>query len=245
LLLKLIVIALVVPPISLVFLGLLGLMVRRRHRRIGRVMVWFGLLGLLILAIPVVGRSLLVTLEDGLPLSPPPDQPPQAIVVLGGDVERGGGEAPVQQVGGVSLERVRTAALLQRRTGLPLLVSGGSIAAHEAPVAEVMADSLANDFQVPFRWIERESLDTWGNAHRSAAILREQGIRSIYLVTNAWHMRRAIMAFRDTGITITAAPTLLESTSPLPMDFVPNTSGWRASYFAIHEWIGCAFYALR
>jgi hypothetical protein len=29
------------------------------------------------------------------------------------------------------------------------------------------------------------------------------------------------------------------------MEFVPNVGGWRDSFYAIHEWIGDAWYSLR
>jgi uncharacterized SAM-binding protein YcdF (DUF218 family) len=232
---KEVVAALLVPPISLLFVTMIGLLVLRRHRRIGRFLAWFGLLGLLIMAMPAVSGLLLFTLERDLPLSPPPDRPPQAIVILGGDTPQG-------TLGPLSLERVRLGALLARRTGLPILVTGGSLRVYEAPVAVMMADSLVRDFQVPVQWIERNSSDTWENAHLSAIILREQGIKSVYLVTQAWHMRRAIVAFADTGIKVTALDC---RTAPLAGGFVPEVGAWRASYFAMHEWVGWIWYSLR
>jgi uncharacterized SAM-binding protein YcdF (DUF218 family) len=240
-------IALLVPPVSLVFVALVGLLIERRYRRIGRFLEWFGVLGLLVLAMPAVGGFLLVTIERNLPLSPPPDQPPQAIVVLGGDTLRGGSQTPLVHLGPLSLERVRVAALLYRRTGLPVLTTGGKLRASEPPVAAMMADSLVHEFGVPVRWVERESGDTWENAHLSAVILHEQGIRSVYVVTQAWHMRRAIVAFADTGITVTAAPTRLDHAPPMwfAIDFVPDVGGWRQSYLGMHEWIGLLWYSLR
>lgn len=238
--------ALLVPPIPLVFVALVGLLIERRCRSIGRFLEWFGVLGLLVLAIPAVAGLLLATLERNLPLSPPPDQPPQAIVVLGGDTLRGGSQAPITHLGPLSLERVRAAALLYRRTGLPVLITGGKLRASEPPVAAMMTDSLVHDFQVPVQWVEEESRDTWENADLSAAILRGQGIRSVYVVTQAWHMRRAIVAFSAAGITVTAAPTRFDRVSmSFALDFVPEVSGWRASYFAMHEWIGLVWYSLR
>jgi uncharacterized SAM-binding protein YcdF (DUF218 family) len=239
-------VALLVPPVSLVFVALIGLLIERRQRSIGRSLAWFGVLGLLVLALPVVSGLLLTSLERNLPLAPPPDHPPQAIVVLGGDIQRGGGPEPLAIPGPLSLERVRTAALLHRRTGLPILITGGTLRKSEPPVAAVMADSLVHDFQVPAQWVERESRDTWENARLSAAILHEQGITSVYVVTQAWHMRRAILAFADTGITVTAAPTLFDRV-PLSEagDFVPGVGGWRDSYYALHEWIGWIWYLVR
>jgi uncharacterized SAM-binding protein YcdF (DUF218 family) len=109
-----------------------------------------------------------------------------------------------------------------------------------------MADSMEREFQVPVQWQETRSLDTWENAHLSATILREHGIHSVYVVTQAWHMRRAILAFADTGIRVTAAPTRIDRMqSSLVADLVPVPNAWTTSYYAIHEFVGCAYYALR
>jgi uncharacterized SAM-binding protein YcdF (DUF218 family) len=238
--------ALLVPPISLLLVALVGALIYRRSSRSGRFLICAGLLGLLALAMPVAGASLMIALERDLPMTPPPGQPPQAIVILGGDAVRGGIQTVVVDLGPISLERVQTGAALSRRTGLPILVSGGPPRKGEPPVAALMADSLVNDFQVPVRWIEADSLDTWENAHMSAVILHAQGIRSIYIVTQAWHMRRAIMAFAAAGITATAAPPRLDRLlTPLAANFVPDVASWQESYYALHEWIGCAYYALR
>lgn len=239
-------IALLVPPTSLLFLALLGLLVQWRYRRVGALLAWCGVLGLLVMAMPVVSGALLVALEHDLPLTPPKDQPPQAIVILGGDILRGGSRMPILHPGPLSLERVLAGALLARRTGLPVLITGGKLHASEPPIGALMADSLEHDFSVPVRWVERASRDTWENAQLSAPILRAQGINSVYVVTQAWHMRRAIVAFRGTGITVTAAPTYFDHVPTLvASDFLPNVGSWRASYFAMHEWIGWVWYSLR
>jgi uncharacterized SAM-binding protein YcdF (DUF218 family) len=239
-------IALVVPPTSFLFLTLLGLVLAWRFRRIGYASAWLGALGLLLLSMPAVSVALLVALERNLPLLPPPGQPPQAIVILGGDVRRGGMRMPILRPGPLSLEREIAGALLARRTGLPILVTGGKLQRSDPPIAALMADSLEHDFMVPVQWIEPASRDTWENAHFSAPILREHGIQSVYVVTDAWHMRRAIVAFRGTGITVTAAPTYFDRMPTMAVsDFVPSVLGWRAAYFAMHEWIGWVWYLLR
>jgi uncharacterized SAM-binding protein YcdF (DUF218 family) len=238
-------IALLVPPTSLLFLALAGLFILRWRQRAGRLLLWCGLLGLLVLALPAVGGSLLVTLEQGLPLTPPQNAPPQAIVILAAEIRRV--RDPASDLPGpLSLERVRAGAALFRRTHLPILLSGGTPGGEGPPAAVLMAASLQRDFQIPATWVEAQSLDTWENAQFSAAILHAHGINSIYLVTHAWHMKRALMAFAHTGISVTAAPTELDAV-PVSVftDFLPNTLGWEESYLAFHEWIGCAWYALR
>lgn len=238
--------ALLIPPVSLLLLAIIGLLIERWHRRIGRLLAWSGLIGLSLVATPLVSGALLMALEHGLPLTPAANAPPQAIVILGGDMARGGENMIILHPGPLSLERERAGAVLYRRTHLPILVSGGPLRPDEPPLSAVMADSMEHDFQVPVQWMETRSYDTWTNARYSADILRQQGIHSVYLVTQAWHMRRALIAFAHTGITVTAAPTRIDrAQGPLIPQFIPEAGGWRATFFAMHEWIGCAYYALR
>ena len=59
-------------------------------------------------------------------------------------------------------------------------------------------------------------------------------------------MRRAVLAFKATGLTVTAFPTSLDDPlGPEFNDFLPRAGGWQTGYFAIHEWIGYAWYKLR
>jgi uncharacterized SAM-binding protein YcdF (DUF218 family) len=237
---------LAMPPTGFVVLLVLGLLFRGGWWRIGRRLTWISLIALILLGMPVVSGSLLRALETGLPMTPPADHPPQAIVVLGGDIIRAQEEELGTRPGLLTLDRLRTAAALHRRTGLPILVTGGTIHAHTLAVGSVMAQSLRDDFQTPARWVEAKSADTWENARLSADILRADGITSVYVVTHAWHMRRAILAFQGTDLTVTAAPTSLDDPlGPDFNDFLPRAEGWQTGYYALHEWIGYAWYSWR
>lgn len=237
---------LALPPTGLVVLILIGLLVGGTWSRFGRRLTWVALIGLILFGMPVVSSSLLLALELGLPLTPPADHPPQAIVVLGAEVIRTHQEKLGVRPGLLTLDRLRTAAALHRRTGLPILVTGGTTQPDTAPVGLVMEASLRDDFQTPPRWVESKSTDTWENARFTADILRAEGITSVYVVTHAWHMRRAVLAFRGTGLTVTAAPTSFEDPlGPDYLDFLPRAGGWQTGYYALHEWIGYAWYKLR
>jgi uncharacterized SAM-binding protein YcdF (DUF218 family) len=238
--------ALALPPTGFVILIVAGLLMRGRWRRFGRRLTWTALIALILLGMPIVSNNLLLALETGLPTTPPPGHPPQAIVVLSAEITRAHQAVLGFRPGLLTLDRLRTAAALHRRTGLPILVSGGVTQPGTASFAAVMAQSLKDDFQTPARWVEAESTDTWENARFSADILRPEGITSIYLVTHSWHMRRALVAFQDTGLTVTAAPTSPdEPLEPDLGDFLPRAAGWQTGYYAIHEWIGYAWYKLR
>ncbi len=236
------------PPINVLMFGVICGCLPDRLARLRR---WgsFGCIAtLLLLSLPVTSNLLLQGLEynTGSDTSP---TPPQAIVILGGDNVTGmaiGGIVTGVRVGGLSLERVRAAALLQKRSHLPVLITGASLSANHPPVAKLMADMMQNELSVPVRWIETEASDTWQNAARSAAILQRERISSVFVVTQPWHMRRAVMAFRHFGITVVPAATALDVLSPrAAADFIPHPAAWVDSYFAFHEWIGCAYYALR
>ncbi|WP_146102058.1 hypothetical protein [Rhodopila globiformis] len=75
-----------------------------------------GIGGLLLLSLPAVSGLLLVTLESDLPTSSNIGNPPQAIIILTGDVARGAGAL---DVGALILQRERAGAALHRRIGLP------------------------------------------------------------------------------------------------------------------------------
>jgi uncharacterized SAM-binding protein YcdF (DUF218 family) len=231
---------LLVPPINLLLLSLLGFVLGRR--RAGRILCGLGLAGLLLLALPISSRLLTFAIEA---VPPPQAAPaPAAIVILSGDAGRLDDGAAV--VGPLTLERERAGAALARSSGLPVLVSGGVIPSLRQSLAALMTHSLEQDFATPVRWQETDSRDTWENARYSAALLAADGIRSVFLVTHAWHMRRALIAFRHFGIAAQPAPVPFSPTLRLrPGDFMPSLRGWADSYYALHEWLGCAWYALR
>ena len=238
--------ALVVPPLNLLPLAAVGvgLACTERARRLGLALAAIGVGGLALLATPFVGGELIASLERHLPLQPGPATPPRAIVILGADVERRLGGPP--ELGALSLERVAAGAALARRTGLPILVSGGRIPGAGTPVAKVMAATLVAQFGLTPRWVEDRSRDTWENAAFSTAILRKAGIGSAWIVSSAWHLPRAALAFRHFGLAIADSPVRISPAEPpTASDFAPRVQGWTMSFDALHEWIGLADYAWR
>jgi uncharacterized SAM-binding protein YcdF (DUF218 family) len=254
--------ALLIPPVNLVPLAIAGLVIARFRPRLGRALTGVALAGLFVLGLPATSILLMDALEMGLPRAPPtaarlrPDLPaevpgralPGAIVVLSGDGAGTtlGGILPPYGPGGLTLERMQAGVVLARRLDLPLLVTGGSLSLHAPPIAAMMASALQQDFGISAAWIEPQARDTWENAKYSARILAGAGIRSVYLVTHGWHMRRALIAFRHFGLD--AVPVAVRIDGPPNWefdDFVPTASAWVRSYYAIHEWIGCLWYALR
>lgn len=236
---------LLVPPINLLLLAVAGFLMLCARRQGARWVLGIGLGSLLLLALPAVATALLASLNVG-DITVHAAASPSAIVILSGDIHHLDGSSPTAGVGALTIERLRAGANLYRSTRLPVLVTGGIVGGEEPAVAELMEKSLNEDFAVPTRWVEKNSRTTWENAKFSAAMLKPEGIRSIYLVTHAWHMRRAVIAFAHFGIDATPAPVGPDEPKRVGiLGLIPEVSAWQISYYAIHEWIGCAWYELR
>ena len=233
------------PLIFFLFLAVAGGFVFRRFEGLGRIVIGFSFVFLYALSTPLVGGYLLRSLELAATVQPTSGPVrPQAIVVLGAGVRAGAPEYGGDTVDRLSLERIRYAARLQRETQLPLLVSGGTYSDDVAPVSLAMKKALQEDFNVPVRWAEERSRNTFENAKFSAALLREEGIATIHLVTHYWHMPRAAEAFRYAGLNVVPASTGMsgDETGPIPEDFIPRTRALLNSAYALHEWVGRAWY---
>lgn len=232
------------PPTGFALVALL-LALFWRLRRL-RLLLALVLLPLVLLGMPLVSEPLLAALDPppAAPSGTLPDVLPGAIVILSADVDRTG-EPGGTDLGPLTLERERAGAALARRTGLPVLVTGGLVTA-PPPVAELMAASMDKDFGIPVRWVEAASPTTWENARFSAAILQRDGIGRVFLVTHAWHMRRSLLAFRRAGLDAVPAPVRSDPWPRWsPLELVPRTSSWQRSYYAMHEWIGLLWYSIR
>jgi uncharacterized SAM-binding protein YcdF (DUF218 family) len=233
--------ALLVPPPNLILFAIAGLILAKWWRRTGPAITTVCLVFMLLLSLPLVANDLIFSLEQGL-RSRGAGESPQAIVVLSGETDHVLDRTPDAVVGPLTLEREGAAAALWRRTGLPVLVSGGVLRRDKVAVARLMADSMEHDFGVPVKWVEDRSGTTWENAEDSAAILLPLGIRSVYVVTHAWHERRALMAFRHFGFVPVAAVVQLDAPDG---DILPSARAWLQSYYALHEWIGLLWYWVR
>lgn len=243
--------SLLAPPGPQLLLVLAGLLWRRRRPWLGRGLVATGLLSLYLMATPLGALWLARGLETApvLPADPRAWGGAQAIVVLGG------GRDPAPEFGGQDVpnywtaSRLRYAAFLYRRSGLPLAVSGGIVGDDPEPEAAVMARSLRQDHVVNVRWEEGGSRTTWENAMLTRDVLRKDGIGCIVLVTQGLHMRRARLAFEHAGFTVVPAPLDLVAAQmlrrPLLPRLAPSPESLMISGQALHEYAGLVLYRLR
>lgn len=145
-----------------------------------------------------------------------------------------------------TLVRLRYAAKLHRESGKPILVSGGSPLGNRTSEVQQMRAALQQDFQVAVHWSEARSNNTLENARATFHTLHRENINKIYLVTHAWHMPRAAMAFRHAGFEVIEAPTAYTTRYQTSLlTFLPSAEGLRYSQIFMHEVIGSLWYRVQ
>jgi len=234
-LLKKLLSAWMLPPVGLLVFALSALLIGKRGR--GNTVALISILLTLLLSLPFVSEHLSSPLEE-TPVSISSLGEAQVIVILGGGTRRDAVEYGGDTVSRYSLERVRYGAKLARQSGLPILVTGGSVYGGR-PEAELMRQVLTDELAQPVRWVETQSRDTNENALLSAVLLRNAGIQRIALVTHAWHMTRAIKAFEKQSLKVIPAATGFTSQGANLFErLLPSAAALEQSAISIHEWAG-------
>ncbi len=239
---------LLLPPANILILLLYGLLWSKLPHT-SRLVLWAATVSLCALSLPLVSASLMAGLEPYPPLTATDliQTPAKAIVVLSADQITYAPEFGQPVVGKLTLQRLRYAAWLHRQTQLPIIVSGGSTAPDTPSLAELMAHSLRTEFGVPVMAMEQQSINTRENAQFTGNWLTTQHIKTILLVTHAWHLPRAVAAFERVGIEVIPAPTVFfyDKNSQLELnDLLPSAQALLISYYALHEYIGQLWYRL-
>ncbi len=243
--------AFILPPGCFFLLLAAAFFCKRFRRRFSLFLAVFAVCGMYLMSIAWFEQLLVrLVVEDG-PYDPAAisSPAPGMIVVLAGSRYQHPPEYDGEdQVGLNTLGRLRYAVRLHRRTGLPLLVSGGWVVERRRPLAELMKRCLMENFAVEPEMIlvESRSRNTHENARFSKKILQDHRVDTVLLVTDSLHMKRAGRAFRDAGVAVIPAPTHFIGRSW-------ESSGYRAwlprnrrvSYDAMHELIGGLWYELR
>jgi uncharacterized SAM-binding protein YcdF (DUF218 family) len=226
---------LVLPPTGPLLFAVAGLLMLKRHPRLGRGLAWIGVGALFLLSLPVVEGGLSWLLYREGPVDLRRAHEAQAVVILGGGLRRETPEYGGDTLGRLTLDRVRYGARLARQTGLPVLVTGGSIGGSISE-ADVMARALEDEFSVPVRWRETNSHSTHENAQFSAAILKRVGIERVLLVSHGFDVTRARAEFEAAGLQVFPAPTYISKFSiESPLDFMPSIASLHGSYYACYE----------
>jgi uncharacterized SAM-binding protein YcdF (DUF218 family) len=197
-----------------------------------------------------LGNALMLPLEQRFPPWDPSRGPPAGIVVLGGGVSPNVSVARGVVALNEAAERITaTVELARRYPNARIIFSGGSNAlisdqAIEAPVAVHEFEALG----IPHERItaEEQSRNTVENAVFSRLIADPKPGERWLLVTSAYHMPRAIAAFRAAGFPIEAYPVDWRTRGPIDavQPFASLGDGLRRTDTAVREWVGLVAYRL-
>ncbi len=237
------------PPGLFITLLLLTILFVRHVRMVKRLLV-IQIIIIYVLSISTTTHHLYGLLETVPPL-------PQAsikkldndvIIILAGGIQSRAKEYNNKpDVGYFTLLRLRYGAYLQKQTGLPVIVTGG-IERNGTTEAELMKEVLQQEFEISADvFVEQQSTSTMENARFSKVIMSRHNFTRPLLVTSAFHMPRALLAFKAEINNITPAPMgfMHSEIDYIPGDFIPNSKSLWQNYLALHELIGYGWYKIR
>jgi uncharacterized SAM-binding protein YcdF (DUF218 family) len=234
--------AFLLPPLNLIALAVIGALLLRRHPLRGKRMIAASIVLLWICSMPAVGNLLLAWLEQDANTPISEMHKVQAIIILAGgrnyDVAEFGGDTTDKY----TLERVRLGALIQRNTGLPILITGGKPDNDETSEAALMQKALT-EFSATTKWVEPDAMNTAQNAIFSARLLINDHVKDIILVTHGWHMPRARAAFERAGFRVlpSGAGRHKQGSYTL-LHFLPSAEGMYLTQIFMHEAVGMVWY---
>ena len=240
-------------------LMVLGLVWLWKHPKRARWAIAASLFVLFFSSNNAVSDKLVSTLEwRYLPLDPMPTA--DAIVVLGGATDPALKPRPWVEVSERG-DRILYGARLYNQGKAPkLILSGGRVTWRGGSGASEAGDmsEIAKAMNVPAEDIllEETSLNTRQNAVNVKALMAEQNIDSLLLVTSALHMPRSVAIFRKLGMEVTPAPTDYLVTkedfegvgSTLQARLIalfPDSVALDQFTVAMKEYVGFLFYRLR
>ena len=233
------------PPLNAMLIIFLGILLLRFYKKIAITLLTLGLLFLYIQSTPLMAYYFTKTIELA-PLDEIKLESAQAIVVLGGGVN--GNSYEYQQ--GVSakvatLIRLNYAAYLAKKYPKKLIITSGGYTGTNRE-ARVMKSALINDFEIENPIIlEDNSRNTDENAQFVAKILAPLHIKDIILVTQASHMKRAMMLFKKYNLNPIAASTdyydNYDAKTPA-LALIPNAGSMNQTSLIGHEYLGYLIY---
>jgi uncharacterized SAM-binding protein YcdF (DUF218 family) len=228
-----------------------GLLVAR-YQTSGRRLVLASAMLLLFGGLFPLSAWLILPLEQRFARTDLSGQAVDGIIVLGGMEDARVSTARHAHAIDEAAERLTEAAALARRfPESKIVLTGGSAEILSTPTIGADAAALVlRDLGISGDrlLLEREARDTWENAIKTKKLVSPKPGERWLLVTSAWHMPRAMGAFRKAGFPV----------EPWPVDY--RTAGWRDALqpfpfespavglrqldLAVHEWLGLLAYRL-
>jgi uncharacterized SAM-binding protein YcdF (DUF218 family) len=237
------------PSTALVTLAIVGLvLMRTRVAPIGWWMTASAAALMLVAGLSPLAYWIIMPLEERFPSFVDDGQPIAGIIVLGGTFDTGPTLAHSQMALNETGERIVALGDLSRRyPDARIVYSGGGneFSRDYTPEATLLERTIGEIGVAKERVIyERKSLNTAQNASETHDLVQPKAGERWLLVTSAFHMPRAVGAFRAAGFDVVPYPvdyrTAGAASLTTPFAFV--SQGLRLTDTATKEWIGLLSY---
>jgi uncharacterized SAM-binding protein YcdF (DUF218 family) len=162
---------------------------------------------------------------------------PKAVVVLGGGVN------PNDELKAYpdAFKREIYGLILSKKYNLPFVYTGGGIKIKEADFIKKDVELIKKICKCNIKdFYERNSLDTYENAKYTAILFKKLKLKKeIFLVTSAYHMKRAEKLFKHFGFKVIPKPAgFFYKPYYTFWDVFPKEENFHKSYRALHEYFG-------
>ncbi len=218
---------------------------RNRYFWTGMGAITTALIGIIVLSMPAVAGFLLHSIETESQSLPAKHNPTAVVVLSGGFTRLPNGMA---EPGPFTVQRLVEGASLAKQMGWTLILSGG--------LSFEGGDSLASSMERKVRdlgydssvLLEENSRTTWENMLYSAKVARENGFRQVVIVTNSFHMKRALWMARrvmaDIDIYCYPVGPMGDLSYRDPLRWIPSGSALSDSTLAWREMLGLTAYRI-
>jgi uncharacterized SAM-binding protein YcdF (DUF218 family) len=214
----------------------------------GRSLTIGGILMLIVMGYSPIGRVLVLSLENKIPVIALTFEP-DAIIALGGafnTVLSAGRQAPIFEYG----ERIAALAQLGNRyPRAKLVVSGGdqNLMLHELSEGRISEDFLTSlGFDRSRLIFETQSRETSEHAIFVMPLLADVPHEKVVLITSAFHMWRSVRSFAKTGLRVTPYHVGWRTRGPqdILLPFSSFSRGLTYCDLAFREYLLVLYYSL-
>ena len=205
---------------------------------------------LVIFSMPIISGKLIAYLESDYELIKPSKvEPADAVVVLSGMVKTIQTKNGLDYEWGEAADRIFAGIDLFNSNKAPVLIlTGGKVPwSVGVPEGEYLRD-VAIDLGVPKKDILlTENVENTDQEAKAIKKLISLDNPKVILVTSAFHMPRAQLVFKASGISVIPFPVdfIIGLQKLTFMDFIPSASSFAATSFFVREMIGRTYYNLK
>jgi uncharacterized SAM-binding protein YcdF (DUF218 family) len=220
-----------------------------KHIRTGRALLLSSMLAITILGLSPISKVLFYVLESRFPPWDASGPTPTGFIILGGSIDPDISAAHDQVALTDAAERLTIVADVARRyPRARLIFSGGSGTLFGGALEATYAARLLTSFGIPPERLETEarSRNTIENAEFTKEVAAAKAGERWVLITSAFHMPRAMAAFRNVGFEVEAFPVdwQIADRSALFWPFRSFVGGLEYTDWAAREFVGLLSYRL-